>query len=133
MVHLKNVPLSGDRLVDWIFKQFIILLRKETLHIRRRKRVIDKDLRAFAIKGKTEFHSSPHHIDIQINSSRCQHASRNEELDSLIHELSHILFRKFTKKDEPAIEQMEDILIARFTQEQRRFLKSFLPGHEVKK
>lgn len=133
MVHLKNVPLSGDKLVDWIFKQFILILRKPTVHIRRKKRVIDRDLRVFSLKGMSIFHASPYHIDIQISSARSQNPNRDEEVDTLIHELGHLLFHKFNKTEERSMEQMEEILASRFTQEQRRFLKSFLPRHEVKK
>lgn len=130
MISLKNVPLSGDKLTDWIFKQFILLLRKETLHIKRKKRLLNpNDKHRHAIRGLMD-PDAQFNIEITINCAKSIHENRDKEVETLIHELGHIVF---WKTGEQFIVQLEKILITKFTKEQRNFLKSFLPRHEVKK
>lgn len=125
---MRDVPLNGDELVNWVFKQFVFFLRRETLHIKRRKRLSDpNDKHHRAIRGLLELGRI---IKITINSAKSRHCNRDEEVETLIHELGHIVFRKTSER---YIEQIEKILISRFTQEQKNFLKSFIPRHEVKK
>lgn len=132
MISLRKVPLSGDKLTDWIFKQFLFFLRKETLSIKRKKRLLDPyDPHRKVLRGlmDSEVGPSKHHIEITLNSAKRIHCNRNEEVETLIHELSHILF---WKTRENFIYQMEKILVIRLTSEQKNFLKMFLPRHEVK-
>lgn len=126
MISLREVPLSGDELTDWIFKQFMFFLRRETLHIKRKKRLLDEHRRA--IKGLMESESVPK-LEITINCAKRHHENRDEEVETLIHELAHIVF---WKTREGFIRQVERILIDNFTQGQKDFLKSFIPRHEVK-
>lgn len=129
MISLREVPLSGDKLVDWIFKQFIFFLRRETLHIKRMKGLLNpNDPHHREIRGLMDPKFEPK-IEITINPAKSMHSSRDEEVETLIHELSHVVFWKTRERN---IEQMEKILLARFTSEQRNLLKSFLPTHEVK-
>lgn len=129
MISLRNVPLSGDKLVDWIFKQFIFFLRRETLYIKRKKRLLNpNDKHHRAISGLMDPEFEPN-IEITINSAKSVHVNRNEEVETLIHELSHVLFWKTRER---FIWQIEEILIKKFTKEQKDFLKSFIPRHEVK-
>jgi len=132
MISLRAVPLSGDKLTDWIFKQFIIFLRRETLRIKRKKRVVFSKTDRKALRGlmDPEVGPSQHHIEITLSSAKNMHCNRNEELETLIHELCHIIFWKTSER---FIFQMECILIKKFTSEQKIFLKSFIPRHEVKK
>jgi hypothetical protein len=126
MVRLRDTPTSGDKLVDWVFKQFIFFLRRETLHIKRKKRLLNDHRRA--IRGLMDPESQPK-IEITINCAKSVHENRNEEVGTLIHELAHIVF---WKTREEFIGQIERILIEKFTQEQKDLLKSFIPKHEVK-
>lgn len=129
MISLREVPLSGDNLVDWIFKQFVFFLRRETLYIKRKKRLLNpNDKHHRAIRGLMDPEFEPT-IEITINSAKSVHVNRNEEVETLIHELSHVLF---WKTQERFIWQIEEILIKKFTKEQKDFLKSFIPRHEVK-
>ncbi len=129
MINLRQVPLSGDKLTDWIFKQFVFFLRRETLYIKRRKRLLNpNDKHHRAIKGLMDPEFEPK-IEISLNSAKSVHSNRNEEVETLIHELCHILFWKTRER---SIWQSERILIKKFTKEQRDFLKSFIPRHEVK-
>ncbi|MBI2058021.1 MAG: hypothetical protein HYT63_03535 [Candidatus Yanofskybacteria bacterium] len=132
MVSLREVPLSGDKLVDWIFKQFVFFLRKETLAVKRKKRLLDPDnLHRRVIRGLMQPQVGPggHGIEITINSSRSIHCNRDKEAETLIHELSHVVFWKTWER---FIGQAENILVEKFTQEQKDFLKSFLPRSESK-
>ncbi len=132
MISLREVPLSGDKLLDWIFKQFVFFLRRETLRIKRKKRLCyPKDRHRKAIWGLMEPEVGPggHFIEITINSAKSKHKNRDEELETLIHEVCHVLF---FKTRESFIEQITLILSTGFTQEQRNFLKTFLPRGETK-
>ena len=134
MISLRAVPLSGDKLTDWIFKQFIFFLQKETLSIKRKKRLMDpykSNVHRKALRGlmDPEVGPSQHHIEITLNCAKSIHCNRDEEVETLIHELCHILF---WKTRESFILQMEKILVLRLTIEQKNFLKLFLPRHEVK-
>lgn len=132
MVSLRDVPLSGDRLTDWIFKQFIFFLRKETLAIKRKKRLLDPDNHhRRVIRGLMQPEVGPggHGIEITINVSKSIHCNRDEEVETLVHELSHIVFWKTRER---FIGQAENILVEKFTREQKDFLKSFLPRRESK-
>ncbi len=126
MISLRDVPLSGDELTDWVFKQFVFFLRRETLHIKRKKRLLDEHRRV--IRGLMDPESDPK-IVITINCAPSQHENRDEEVETLIHELAHIVF---WKTQEGFIRRIQRILIDNFTQEQKNLLKSFIPRHEVK-
>ncbi len=130
MISLRSVPLSGDKLVDWVFKQFIFFLRRETLAIKRKKRLLDPDdhhRRVILGLMQSEVGPGGHGIEITINSSKSVHCNRDEEAKTLIHELNHVVF---WKTQERFIRQAENILVEKFTQEQKDFLKSFLPRNE---
>lgn len=132
MISLRDVPLSGDGLTDWIFKQFIFFLRKETLKIKRKKRLVSfNDPHRQVLRGLMNPGVGPgeHNIEITINPAKQIHCNRDEEVKTLIHELSHILFWKTREK---FILQIEKILVKKLTAEQKNFLKTFLPYHEVK-
>src|SRR3989344_7989102 len=129
MASLRKVPLSGDSLTDWIFKQFFFFLQKETLRIKRKKRVVLSDKHHKALRGlmNPEVGPSEYHIEIILSSDKKMHCNRDEEVETLIHELCHILFGK---THERFIFQMECILIKKLTIEQKNFLKTFIPRHE---
>ena len=130
MTSLRDVPLSGDKLTDWVFKQFVFFLRRTTLNIKRKKRLLNpNDKHHRAIRGLMDPDQGPN-IEITINCAKSMHPNRDAEVGTLIHELSHIVFWKTGEK---FITQIEQILIAGFTREQKNFLKSFIPHHEVKK
>lgn len=128
---LARLPRSGDKLVDWIFKQFVFFLRKETVQVRRKRRVVDKDdphrKTLWGIMEPQDIQCNK--IEISISAAKAKHKTRDEELSTLIHELSHIVF---WKTRECFIRQVERTLFKRLTTDQKNYLKSFLPRHEVK-
>jgi hypothetical protein len=123
---LARLPRSGDKLVDWIFKQFVFYLRRETMRIRRKRRLVLED------DPKRELLAGLLNADrdtISINPAKSVHKNRDEELITLIHELSHLVF---SETRERFIDQIEGIILRKLTQEQKEHLKSFIPRHEVK-
>lgn len=128
---LARLPRSGDKLVDWIFKQFVFFLRRETLHIKRKRRLRSPDdPHRELLRGMLWFESETSSaFDIGLNPAKCQHSNRDEELETLVHELCHLVFWKIQHR---FIWQLERIVLDRLTQEQKNYLKSFIPRHEVK-
>ena len=128
-----RLPRSGDRLTDWFFRQFVHFLRKETVCIKRKRRLVNPDdPHREAIRGlmDPEVHPSGRYVHILINPARDANRTRDDEADTLIHELSHVVLGKTTERH---VLQLESILSARFTLLQRRIIKSFLPRHVVKR
>jgi len=131
--YLTAIPKSGDHLVDLLFQQFVVFLRKETVRVARKKRLVNPDdPRRKVIRGlmDPDIHPSGNWIQILINPARNTHRNRNEEVETLIHELSHAVLPKASERH---ILRMESVLSKKFTVPQRRYLKSFLPRHEVKR
>ena len=128
-----NVPRSGDPLVDLIFGQFVGFLRQERVRISRKRRLVNPDdPRRKVIRGlmDPDIHPSGNWVQILINPAKNTHRCRDEEVETLIHELSHAML---PKAPERSILRMESILTKKFSTSQRRYLKSFLPRHEVKR
>lgn len=126
MVLLRDVPRSGNWFIDWVFKEYALVLRKKTTRIKRKKGLLDPE-RGNAVAGLTKINKSK--VEITINSDREANTSRNAEVKTLIHELGHVVFWARERN----IRQLEKRLFKEgFTKEQKNFLKSFLPKYEVK-
>ena len=128
----KALPKSGDHLVDWVFRQCVIVLRSERVKVMRKKRLVNPDdPHRKVIRGlmDPDIHPSGNWVRILINPAKNTHKSRNDEVETLIHELAHVIL---PRSGERSILAMEGILARRFTTSQRRYLKSFIPKHEVK-
>jgi hypothetical protein len=131
--HLTELPKSGDTLVDWFFRQCVVILRSERVRISRKKRLVNPDdPHRKVIRGlmDPDIHPSGNWVQILINPAKNTHKCRDDEVETLIHELAHALM---PRSGERAILGIESILTKRFTVAQRRYLKSFIPKHEVKR
>lgn len=131
--YLTELPRSGDAVVDWLFRQFVIILRSEKVRISRKKRLVNPDdPHRKVIRGlmDPDIHPSGNWVQILINPAKNTHKCRDEEVETLIHELSHILM---PRTGERSILAIETILTRRLSAAQRRYLKSFIPKHEVKR
>ena len=123
----KNLPLSGNRLTDWIFKRLIYLLEKKVQFIFRTKGALRMpDNKRVFLWGYYHSVNDSNKIVIFIGGG---HKTRDEMGKTLVHELSHLFF--FV--GERQILQIESILWNSFTQEQRNLIKSYIPRHSVKK
>ena len=130
---LTGLPKSGDALVDWLFRQFIMVLRDERVRISRKKRLINPDdPHRRVIRGlmDPDIHPSGNWVQILINPAKNTHRDRDEEVETLIHELAHIVM---PRTGEQSICAVETILTHQFSPSQLRILKSFIPRHEVKR
>jgi hypothetical protein len=137
MAQLFRLPAGdlrcGDPLADWFFRQFVAVLRSEKVRISRKRRLVNPDdPHRQVIRGLMDPDLDPRGnlVQILINPARNTHRNRNEEVDTLIHELAHIIL---PKTGERGILTVENALSKGFTPVQRRLLKSFLPRHEVKR
>lgn len=129
----KKFVKSGDPLADWMFGQFMTVLASERVRIARKRRLVNPDdPYRQVIRGlmDPEVHPSGRWIQILINPAKNTHACRDEEVDTLIHELSHVIL---PKAPERAILRIETLLAKALTPTQRRALKAFIPRHEVKR
>ena len=124
---------SGDALVDWFFRHFVRILRDEQVRIARKRRLVNPDdPHRRVIRGlmDPDINPSGDWVQILINPARNTHRNRDEEVETLIHELAHVILPKTSERGILGIER----LVSRgLTHDQRRVLKAFLPAHEVKR
>ena len=128
----QGAPRSGDELTDWFFRQFLAALATQRVRIVRKKRLINPDdPRRRVIRGlmDPDIDPSGRWVQILINPARTTHRDRDEEMETLIHELSHLIL---PKTPERSILAVEGILARTLTRGQRDCLKAFLPRHQVK-
>jgi len=125
---VKRLPTSGDRLIDWHFRQIVNILERGIYAIRKKKRLVDTDDRPprKAIRGLYD----PNLEMIFLNASKSQHPTWQDYIETLIHEASHKLHP--LSKHRGGIDDIEKILMIKFTDEQKRYLKKFIPKKEVK-
>ncbi len=124
---------SGDALADWFFRQFVRVLASEQVRIVRKKRLVNPDdPHRRVIRGLMDPDVDPsgRRVQILINPARTTHRDRDEEMETLVHELAHVILPKTAERPILAI---ENILARTLTREQSDCLKAFLPRHEVKK
>ena len=119
----KALPLSGNRLIDIIFKILIETLEKEIESINVKKVLHDsdnpgKELCGLLIEGRIYLGKSAHH------------KSREPIVSTLIHELLHEIMAPVNEK---RVEQLERVLWPMLTDAQKRYLKQYIPKHVVKK
>jgi|SRR3989344_9663964 len=124
MTSLRNVPLSDDKLTDWIFKQLLNCLREKSLVVKRTNKPLPHP-ESNNISGLTEYDERWSDVLISINAS----TSANEQIATLIHELCHVLFHKTSERD---INKLERILWEKITNEQRDYLRSYLARRKIK-
>lgn len=130
---LTKLPRSGDALTDWFFRQFVSVLRDENLIIQRMRRLHDPTDRARrAIRGIMDpfVHPSGQYVHILINPAKGLNRDRDEEVETLIHELAHLVMERTSERN---ILQLERTLAKTLSAAQKRILKSFLPRHIIKR
>ncbi len=118
----RKLPLSGDSLVDLEFKILIDTLEQEISAIRMKKILHhpDRKWELFGFLNGDEIFLGKH-------AHKEKHAPF---ILTLVHELLHVSRPGLCER---RIRQLEKKYFARFTDQQKRFLKSYIPKHEVKK
>ena len=82
------------------------------------------------IRGLMDPLVHPDYIHILINPARDANRNRDEEVETLVHELSHVILEQTSERD---ILKLETNLAKSLSRGQRTYLKSFLPRHIVKR
>ncbi len=126
----KGPPLSGDRLVDLLFKMIIDAIHYRILSIKKKKILTNPDEKDPKKKREALYGLYyPATKEIYLSASKCKHPTRLSMVPALIHEIFHeIMPCVFHRR----IYQLEHALIMRFTDAQKRYLRKFIPKHEVK-
>ncbi|MDO8676214.1 MAG: hypothetical protein Q7K16_00965 [Candidatus Azambacteria bacterium] len=123
-------PLSGDRLVDLHFKLILDSIHHKISAIKKKKNLIDPDeknpnKKRKALWGLYSFETK----EVFLSASECKHPTKMSMVSSLIHEIYHeIMPEVFHHR----IYQIERVLAVRLTDEQKRYLKKYIPKREVK-
>lgn len=121
--YTQRTPFSGDKLVDIIFKTLLEVLEKEIEVIRMKKVLRDPDNKHRELHGLL--------VEGKIYLGKRRHRIKNTPLvKTLIHELIHAAIPSLGER---RVRQLEEVLYARFTDGQKRFLRKFIPKHEVKR
>ena len=119
----RRPPRSGDAFLDTLFFIMIDALEKHVRAIYAKKQLRDPDTNA-ALSGLLMCE------DDEIYLKKQSRKDRNQMVSALVHEVLHFIMpRTFEEK----IERMERILMTRLTDEQKKYLRGFLPKHVVKK
>lgn len=128
---LTKIPRSGDALTDWMYRQFVSMLNDENLVVYRMRRLHDPaDRRRRALRGIMDpyIHPSGKHIQIIVNPARSANRNWVQEVETLVHELTHVLMERTRER---GIVQLEKILAKNITLEQKRYLRMFLPDETI--
>lgn len=127
----KGPPLCGDRLVDLFFKLLIETMRYRIVSIKKKKNITDPNEKDPKKKRETLYGLyDPNTKEVFLSASKCKHPTKMSMIPALIHEIFHeIMPGVFHCR----IYQLERVLKIRFTEEQKRYLRKFIPKHEVKK
>ena len=120
-----RLPLSGDQLVDALFKILIDMLETKINGVHLKETIHDTD------KGHKELLGViPTKKEKRIYLNRQRHKKDKEPLvKTLIHEVLHVAL---WETREVRIESLEKILFTRLTDAQKRYLKKYIPKHTVK-
>lgn len=125
-----KLPLCGDNLIDLLFKIILDAIHYRISSIKKKKVLTDPNEKDPKKKRETlyGFHD-PDTKEVYLSTSKCKHPTKISMIPALIHEILHeVTDNVFHRR----IYQLENILKTRFTDEQKRYLRKFIPKHEVK-
>lgn len=127
----RGPPLSGDYLVDWHFRLILDAIHKQMVSVKKKKVLTNPDEKDPKKRRETLYGLYDRKTkEVFINASKCKHPTKMSMVRALIHEIYHKITPNIFHN---RIYRIENILMARFTDEQKRYLKKFIPKHEVKK
>ncbi|MEK7520871.1 MAG: hypothetical protein AAB560_02215 [Patescibacteria group bacterium] len=115
-------PRSGDQLTDWFFRNCLFVLNNIVARISKKENLRDPDRRWRKLDGLLLTESDEVYLEAGLHI--------NDRLVTLIHECLHILL---PETRENKILQLEKILWRRFTHDQKKIIKTYIPKHKVKK
>jgi len=128
--NIKKLPFCGDNLTDLLFRIIIDTIYHKIAAIKKKKNLTDPDItdpqkRRRAIYGIYDRERN----EIYLSDSRCKHPTKASMVPSLIHEVLHAAIPLVF---ESRIDRLEVILDTRLTDKQKKYLRKFIPKHQVK-
>ncbi len=121
----RKFPSSGDRLIDGLFRMLIDVREKDIVAV-----YMKKDLRN-PVNPKQKVFGILVRDEGRIFLGKDNHKKHNEPiLQTLIHEILH---QALPTTPHDRINQLETAIWPRFTDNQKRFLRKYIPKHVVKK
>lgn len=115
----RRFPTSGDNNIDWEFRRVVDIIERLAVFIKTKRVLRDpKDRRKILLGLLTGDN------EIWISVAK-KHRKRSPATRILIHEAVHIFYPRFVW--ERYIEEKEEILWKRFTDEQKLFLRGYIP------
>jgi len=119
-------PVSGDALIDTIFLIVVDSIKKHVKAIRMKRKLKHPDTNQ-ALYGLLIRDENAIYIEKPVRHSKKE---RDMILSTLIHEVLHLVMQS---SFENRIRRLEKVLMTRLTDEQKKYLRDFLPKHIVKK
>ncbi|MDO8574844.1 MAG: hypothetical protein Q7R61_01050 [bacterium] len=126
----KGPPLCGDNLTDLLFKIVVDTICHTVAAIKKKKNLTDPDItdpqkRRRACYGIYDRERK----EVYLSYSKCKHPTKISMVPSLIHEVLHAAMPHVFER---RILRLEIILETRLTDKQKRYLRRFIPKHQVK-
>ena len=131
----RRLPTSGDRLIDWHFREIVNILERGIAAIRKKKRLVSTDEKPprKAVRGLYDYDLEM----IFLNAAKSVHPAWQDYVETIIHETYHKIYDKKrlghkSHVRHKSIDVLAKILMLKLTDEQKRYLKKFIPKKEVK-
>lgn len=128
--NIKKLPLSGDNLTDLIFRMIVDTICYKISAIRKKKNLTDPDILDPKRKRRAFYGIYDRERgEVYLSDSRRKHPTRGSMVSALVHEVLHAAMPHVFER---RILRFDNILETRFTDRQKRFLRRFIPKHQVK-
>lgn len=126
----KGPPLCGDNLTDLFFRIIIDTIRYEIAVIKKKKNLTNPDI-TDPQKRRQAYYAiyDRERKEVYLSDSKCKHPTKTSMIPSLIHEVLHAMMPHVFER---RISRLEEVLDTRLTDKQKRYLRRFIPKHQVK-
>lgn len=126
----KRLPLCGDNLTDLLFRIIVDTICYRISAIKKKKNLTNPDT-TDPQKRRQAFYGiyDKERKEVYLSDSKCKHPTKISMVSTLIHEVLHeAMLHVFERR----ILRLERILETRFNDKQKRYLRGFIPRHQVK-
>lgn len=128
--NVKKLPLCGDNLTDLLFKIIVDTICYQVATIKKKKNLTDPDItdpqkRRQAVYGIYDSERK----EVYLSDSKCKHPTKTSMVPALVHEVLHAAMPHVFER---RIFRLDRILETRLTDKQKRYLRRFIPKHQVK-
>lgn len=128
----QRLPVSGNPLVDWMFRRLVYFLKRRVDEIKKSKKLRNPNDRRRIMYGYLEVDREfSHRLARAVIFLRKSDDDTHDDLGQyLVHELSHFICPLVGEED---IYRLEKILWQLFTLEQKKIIRSYIPKHTIEK